>query len=144
MIYDTLPNFQGVQDVLFCETGGLVWRLQHFCGRSSVPHGKQTPISRNLIQNTLAAAMEKEHDADVCLFGHVHYSSSAGFPSSGKYGYTLPALKARGEAYGRQYNDFYDVGLSLWKQDREGAPLQDYSKEFKIKVAYKKPKLYRG
>lgn len=144
IIYDRLHNMQAYDDILFCETGGLIWRLQHFIARSGTPYGKQTPISKQLIQNMLSAAMGKEHDANVSLFGHVHYSCGAAFPSAGKYGFALPALKARGESYGRQFNDFYDVGLSVWKQECEGAPLQDYTKEFKIKVAYDKPTLWKG
>ena len=144
--YDKLSyecNVAGVEShVLFGEFGGLVWRLSHFVGRSGTPYGKQTPVSKELIANTLKTAMHVEHDADVVLFGHTHYCVSSGFPMSKKRGYTCPALKARGESYGRKFNDFYDVGLLMFKQEREGAPLQEFP--FKIPVAYKMPKLYRG
>ena len=141
-VYTRLHNVQAVEDVLFCHRTGLIWRLQHFVGRSSVAHGKQTPLAKQQIQNTLAAAMGKEHDADICLFGHVHYCVSAGFPSAGKTGFTCPCLKLRGEAYGRQYNDFYDVGFLLFGQEKNGAPLADYTKQVKIRTAYEKPALY--
>jgi len=141
-VYDRLPNMQGYDDVMFVENAGLIWKLQHFVGRSSTFQGKQTHVVKQLIQNTLGVAMEKEHDADVLLFGHVHYCVGASFPMSHKRGYTLPCLKLRGESYGRQYNDFYDVGLLFWKQDKEGAPLQEYS--VKVKIAYTKPRLWKG
>ena len=81
---------RGVDDVLFGEFGGLVWRVTHFTARSSVPYGKQTPVSKELILNTLQSARQLEHDSDVLLFGHTHYCVSAGFPLSQKRGYTCP------------------------------------------------------
>lgn len=140
-VYSRLDNIQAYDDTLFVVRGGKIWKLQHFVGRSSVPYGKSGPLARQVIQNTLATAMEKEHDADMMLFGHVHYCVSTGFPMADKRAYTCPTLKCRGEAFGRQYNDFYDVGVLLFKQDKEGAPCQEFG--FKIPVAYQKPKLWR-
>lgn len=139
-VYSRLDNMQAYDDVLFVQRGGKIWKLQHFVGRSAVPYGKSGPLARQLIQNTPATAMEKEHDADMLLFGHVHYCVSTGFPMSDKRAYSCPTLKCRGEAYGRQYNDFYDVGVILFKQEKEGAPCQEFG--FKINVAYAKPKLW--
>jgi hypothetical protein len=141
-IYEGVPNIRGWEDKLFVEASGLVWRVQHHIGRSGTPYGKQTPLSKAMIQNTLSVACEKEHDADVQLYGHVHYCVGASFPMSRKRAFTLPCLKLQGEAYGRRFNDFYDVGLLLFKQEKEGAPLQEHP--LKIKVAYERPKLYKA
>lgn len=140
-IYRQLPNMKAWDDTLFVEHGGLNWRLQHHVGRSGTPYGKQTPLSRSMIQNTLASCLGKEHDADVQLYGHVHYCVSAGFPMSRKRAFTLPCLKLQGETYGRRFSDFYDVGILMFRQEREGEPVQAIG--FKIPVAYAAPTLYK-
>jgi hypothetical protein len=142
MIYCRLRNMQGYDDSLTVEANGVIWNLQHHISRSSTPYGKQSPLAKQIVQNTLAAAMEKEEDADMILRAHTHYCVSAGFPMSNKRAYTLPTLKLRGEAYGRQYNDLYDVGMLAWYQPGKGEPLQEH--RFKIDIAYRKPTLYKG
>ncbi|MBU2051234.1 MAG: hypothetical protein KKH61_19990 [Gammaproteobacteria bacterium] len=141
-VYAQLPNMQAWEDTLFAEACGLTWRLSHFIARSSVAHGKQTPLAKEIVKNTLSVAMDTEPDVDILLFGHVHYCVSAGYPMSRKRAYTLPTLKMRGEAYGRRFNDFYDVGMMLFKQEKEGAPLQEYP--LKVRTASRKPKVYRA
>lgn len=143
--YDKLSkdyNICGVEDAIFGEFGGLVWKISHFVGRSSTPYGKQTPVTKQIINNTLLSDMGREHDADVLLFGHVHYCTSTGFPMSKKRAFTTPTLKMRGEAYGRRFCDFYDVGILCFKQEQKGAPVQEYG--FKMPIAYTPPKLYKG
>ena len=122
-VYDQTKNMQAYDDVLFVEAGGLVWRLDHNIGRSGTPYGKSTPLSKVQIFNTLKSSIDEEHEANVCLHGHVHYCVSSGFPMSNKIGYTLPALKMRGESYGRKFNDFYDVGMLLFRQENDGEPV---------------------
>jgi len=126
IIYQETPNIQGWDDSLFLEIGGLMWRAAHFIGRSGTPYGKQTPLSKAMIMNTLLASASREHSADVMVYGHVHYSVGAAFPMSNKQAFTCPAMKRRGERYGKKFYDFYDVGLMLTKQDKEGAPIQYY------------------
>lgn len=142
MIYCRLRNMQAYDDSLTVDTNGIIWNLQHHIARSSTPYGKQSPLAKQMVQNTLASAMEKEEDADMILRAHTHYCVSAGFPMSNKRAYTLPTLKLRGEAYGRQYNDLYDVGFLAWYQPGKGEPLQEY--RFKIDIAYRKSKVYKA
>lgn len=141
IIYTQLHNMQAWDDVGYVEAGGLIWKLQHFVSRSGTPYGKQTSLAKQIVYNSLAVSMHKEPDADILLFGHVHYCVGASFPMSKKQAVTLPCLKLRGESYGRQFNDFYDVGLLLGKQECEGAPVAWYPK--KIKVAYEKPEVWK-
>ena len=83
--------------------------FRHAIDRSSVPHGKATAPLRALMWNKLNAARGMEPQADLCVFGHVHYHVFAG----DAYGtaLTLPALQL-GTEYGAACVDGdYDVGL---------------------------------
>jgi hypothetical protein len=140
-VYNRLPNIAAVGDKLAVFRHGTTWLLQHHIGRSCTPYGKQTALSKNIINNTLAEAAGKEHDADILLFGHVHYCVAAGYPMSNKWAYTLPCLKLPGESYGRRFNDFYDVGFMLFSQEKEGSFAVPH--RIKIPMANRKERLCR-
>lgn len=145
MFYQSLPNMQGWEGVMYVEPKktGLIWRLQHHISRSGTPYGKQTPLSKGMVFNSLKAAQETEHEADVSLYGHVHYCVGSTFPFQGKRGksaYTLPALKLTGERYGWRFNDYYHVGLTLFAQEKAGD--QPRVIPIKFDVGSKLPKLY--
>ena len=141
-VYADLNNIVGWDDVMSVKAGGIIWRLQHFVPRSSVPYGKQTPLAKEIVMNTLQAAAGIEHDADVMLYGHVHYSVLASYPMAGKTAVSLPTLKLRGEQYGRKYHDFYDVGLLLFEQERDGDKAIRV-RPLEIGVHRKLPKLWK-
>lgn len=138
--YDRLPNVQALGDRLSVEIGGMVHDLAHHIGRSGVPYGKHTALSREIIYNNLRHEMI-EPQGNVFWRGHVHYCVSAGFPMSRKIAYTCPCLKLPGESYGRRFNDFYDIGMLLWRQQRGEIPVVT-----PIKFAFhlKRRALYHG
>lgn len=109
---EVLAGIVGAKTVgprLAVEHDGYTIIFRHAIDRSSVPHGKATAPLRALMWNKLNAARGMEPQADLCVFGHVHYHVFAG----DAYGtaLTLPALQL-GTEYGAACVDGdYDVGL---------------------------------
>jgi predicted MPP superfamily phosphohydrolase len=100
----------GGEDVI--DVNGLLINYRHHLGSSSVPHGRATAISKEVIWNKLWAIRGEYPMADVVLRSHVHYHVFAGGP--GWLGMSLPALQGYGSKYGgRRMSGTVDVG-AVW------------------------------
>ena len=98
---------------------GLIFDVKHKIGRSSVPHGRGTPLSRAAFWNKLSAEREIEPRAHVFIRSHVHYFTYVG--DGGYLAISTPALQAFGSKYGtRQCEGTVDVGLLQFDVDRDG------------------------
>lgn len=94
------------------DVNGLIFNYRHHLGSSSVPHGRATAISKEVIWNKLWALRGEYPMADVVLRSHVHYHIFAGGP--GWLGMSLPALQGYGSKYGgRRMSGTVDVGM-VW------------------------------
>lgn len=62
-----------VQGHLFLSVNGRVFDIKHKIGRSTIPHGRLTPLIRAAMWNTLWAARDRQPAADVIIRSHVHY-----------------------------------------------------------------------
>lgn len=91
---------------------GLVFNYRHYIGRSSIPHGKYTPIARDRLWNVLWNDRGEYPKAHVILRSHVHYFAYCG--DADWLAMTLPALQGYGTKYGaRQMSGMVDFGL-VW------------------------------
>ncbi|MFH2001621.1 MAG: hypothetical protein ABIK28_18195 [Planctomycetota bacterium] len=78
---------------------GVTFDCKHFASRSSIPHGKGTPLMRDVLWNTLWAERELQPKGDIIIRSHVHYAFYCGEPGSW-WACTTPALQGMGSKYG--------------------------------------------
>jgi hypothetical protein len=113
-----------IQDVLDLEVNGKTFNFRHHNSRSGIPHGRATPILKEVLWNQLEALQGEYPHADAIIRSHVHYSLQVkhGFDP---YGISTPALQGYGSKYGERrvsgtvhYGfivcDVYDDGEMKW------------------------------
>ena len=101
------------------DINGLIINMKHTIGRSSIPHGRATPIARDRLWNLLWNERGQCPKADVILRSHVHY-----FHYTGEHNWlamTLPALCGLGSKYGSRIpSETVDFGIVWFDiQDKE-------------------------
>lgn len=101
------------------DVNGLVFDYRHYVGRSIIPHGRHTSVSRERLWNLLWAEWDEYPKAQVFLRSHVHY-----FNFCGGYKWlalTTPALQGPKTKFGtRQSTGTVDFGIvSFDVVDRE-------------------------
>ena len=109
---DVLAGMLGAELVhsrLFLRAHGKVLACRHKINRSSIPHGKGTPLLRAKLWNELNAARGTEDLADLMVFSHVHYYSFAG--DSRGAAVTCPALQIWTEYGETECEGNIDVGM---------------------------------
>lgn len=119
----------------FVEIGGVSFCLRHKMSRSSIPHGRGTPLAKEAVWNELKAARKKEPKADVHLFGHVHYYHYCG--GNDWLAMTLPGLQAATEYGLEEVSGDVDWGV-VWFDVENGA--FDWGCEI-VKVVADKPEV---
>ena len=94
---------------LFPEVEGVVFDLKHKVGGSSIPHGRHTAVSRELLWNQIwSDRADGQPLAKVLLRAHVHYH---GFCGDGtRLAMTVPALQGWTTFGGRQVSGTVDWG----------------------------------
>jgi len=94
---DTIARELGgdIRSEQFINIEGYRVYARHKIGRSNIPHGKNTSLSRKKIWNELKAAWKLEPHADLLLFSHVHYCEGnfSFFGERKVSSMTLPALQ---------------------------------------------------
>lgn len=106
------------------EVNGRVIDMKHKIGSSQIPHGRFTPLARDILWNREWAADGSQPRADILLRSHVHYHVPLEY--EGCIGMTLPAMQGFGSKFGsRQCSgkvhigfviiDIYDNGEIQWK-----------------------------
>jgi hypothetical protein len=94
----------------YLDVNGLVFSYRHFISKSSIPHGRATPLARERLWNVLWSEWGEYPKADVLLRSHVHYFAYTG--GFGWLGVITPALQGRGTKYGaRVCSGTVDFGL---------------------------------
>lgn len=88
------------------------FNIRHHIGSSSVPHGRWTPIAKEVLWNDLKAERETEDRADILIRSHVHYHVYGG--DSRQLAMTTPCLQAPGSRYGtRRMSGIIDIGFII-------------------------------
>lgn len=105
-----LVNAEKISGNDWLDVNGLVINYRHYVGRSSIPHGRYTPVARERLWNLLWAEWGEYPKAHVIVRSHVHYFAHCG--GFGWLGLTTPALIGYGDKYGtRQCSGTVDFGL---------------------------------
>ena len=98
------------------KVNSTVFNAKHHIGRSSIPHGRATPILRERLNNILWEEKGLYEKADIIIRSHVHYFCYAG--GDNYLVMTLPALSGLGSRYGARIPSepvdfgivYFDVG----------------------------------
>lgn len=124
-----------VFDRFLGDIGGKIFDIRHKIGRSSIPHGRMTPLSRQVLWSRLKA--EKDGiKADVIIRSHVHYHVF--LEENGVMAMTLPALQGA-SAYGAQECDGeVDYGIIILDIEPDGNILK---RKFLPKLASLQPQM---
>jgi hypothetical protein len=98
----------------FVDVNGLVFNLKHKVSRSSIPHGRATPLKKAKLWELIYKDYKNFPNSDILLRGHCHY-----FDYSGDAKYLMavcPCLKMLGERYGaRNFDDAIDYGFLVFE-----------------------------
>jgi len=102
------------------EINGVVFDLKHHIGRSSIPHGRGTPIMKEKLWNLIWAEFQEQPQANVLIRAHVHSFDYIGF-STKWLAMTLPALQGQGSKYGARIpSQHVDFGFVKFIIDERG------------------------
>jgi len=94
----------------FFNINGREFNLKHKIGASSVPHGRLTPLAREILQNREWHLEGTEPLADVLIRSHVHYYEQ--IHHSGTLGFITSGLQGLGNKYGsRQCSGVVNFGV---------------------------------
>ncbi len=112
---------------------GKVINYKHHAGRSSIPHGKGTPLAKERLWNVMWAIRDEYPLADVLLRHHNHYFTFIG--EAGWLAVSCPALQGYGTKYGqRRVLGTVDTGVFWLDIYKDGTIKWD----FRIKRFYRK------
>lgn len=101
------------------DINGVVFDVKHHLGSSNMPHGRQAPLSRDWLWNSLWAEAGEQPKADVIIRSHVHYYSYVG--GSDWLAMSTPALQAMGSKYGgRRCSGMVHFGMVSFNIDPKG------------------------
>jgi hypothetical protein len=91
---------------------GLIINMKHTVGRSSIPHGRSTPISKDRLWNLLWSERDQCDKAHIIIRSHVHYFHAIIDPMY--MAMTLPALMGLGSKFGTRIpSETVDFGI-VW------------------------------
>lgn len=103
------------------DIAGKVFDIRHKIGRSSVPHGRMTPLSRQVLWSRLRD--EKSGvKADVIVRAHVHYHIY--MEESGVIAFTTPALQGHSDFGALECDGEVDYGLIILDVYNDGRILK--------------------
>lgn len=118
-------NIIKIENVGRLNIHGKLFKYRHYVGRSSIPHGRFTPLARERLWNVLWSERKEDIQADYLIFAHVHYHICCGEPNTWM-AYTCPALQAYGTRFGEQkMSGTVDFGLMWSETDRTGDTIFD-------------------
>lgn len=118
------------------DINGKIFDVKHKIASSAIPHGRLTPLAREIMWNRLW--YPKQPLADVLLRGHVHYYEQT--DHDGCLGFTAPALQGYGSKFGSRecsgkvdigliIFDVYDDGEIVWKKELANVSTQTVKAE---------------
>lgn len=87
-----------IDDISMFRVEGVGFNARHHNSRSGVPHGRATPLLKEVLWNLINSAEGTEERADVMIRSHVHYLQYAGDEHS--LAISTPALQGGGSKYG--------------------------------------------
>lgn len=100
------------------DVNGCIFDLRHKVGRSSIPHGKATPLLKQALTNLLWVERGAQERASVILRGHVHYECAAG--DSKCWSISCPGLEWSTKFGSREVDGIASIGVIIFEVDEKG------------------------
>jgi len=95
------------------DVNGVIFDYQHKIGSSSIPHGRLTPLAREILWNRLWASRGLTPKADILIRSHDHYFEQC--DHDGCLGFITPCLQGFGSKYGsRECSGTVDIGFIVF------------------------------
>ncbi len=92
------------------EINGIMFDLKHKIGSSSIPHGRLTPLAREILWNQLWHLRGKAPRANVLIRSHTHYFEETNH--DGCKAFITPCLQGFGSKFGaRECSGTVDIGV---------------------------------
>jgi predicted phosphodiesterase len=109
--YNIAKNLDAsIEGHMFLKAEGLVFDIKHKIGTSSVPYGRSTAISREVVWALIKEAKSGWPKVDVVVRGHAHYFRWV--EEAGKTAFICPSLQlARGRYGSREMSGDVDWGM---------------------------------
>lgn len=109
-----------IESQQYIDVNGLIFNLKHKTGnRSSVPHGRFTPLARADLWDELKGSRGTAPKSDIILRAHCHHYGMIG--TSRSQGYFVPALQGF-TGYGEESNegdvDFGLLQFLVWSKEK--------------------------
>ena len=82
------------------KVGNIVINYRHHASRSSIPHGRGTPLAKENLWNDLKAQRGENPRADIIIRSHTHYFAYIG--EADWLAVSTPALQGYGSKYGEK------------------------------------------
>lgn len=101
------------------DINGIIIDMKHKIGSSNIPHGRLTPLAREVLWQKIWASRQQVPEADIILRSHVHYYEE--IYHDGCRAFTLPAMQGFGSKFGsRQCSGTVDIGFVIFDIDEKG------------------------
>lgn len=118
-ILDALTKGAEIGGHEWLSINGRIFDVKHKVGASQIPHGRLTPIAREVLWNRQWAARGGQPKADVLLRAHNHYYEHA--DHDGCLAFNMPCLQGYGSKYGiRQCAGTVDMGILVFDVYQDG------------------------
>ena len=103
---------------LFLDVNGCVFDIKHKVGKSTIPHGRLTPLIRAAMWNTIWNAIGRQPKARFFVRSHVHYYES--WKNSHWEGVITPAFQYNTTFGIRECEGTVDIGFIYFDVDGDG------------------------
>jgi hypothetical protein len=95
------------------DINGRVFDCKHKIGSSTIPHGRMTPLAREILWNRLWSSRGQQPLADVLIRSHAHYYEHC--DHDGCLGFITPSLQGFGSKFGsRECSGTVDLGCLVF------------------------------
>ena len=102
----------------FVQVHGKWFDIKHKTARSSIPHGKMTPVAKTRMWNALLSAKGRQPKADVILRAHVHEHHFCG--DVDWLALTVPGLQGPSDYGEREVEGSVDFGVAIFDISPKG------------------------
>lgn len=95
------------------DINGKIFDCKHKLGSSQIPHGRLTPLAREILWNKEWSFQNNTPLADILIRSHVHYYNQVDHDNC--LGFSLPAMQGFGSKFGsRQCSGKVDIGFVIF------------------------------
>jgi hypothetical protein len=95
------------------DVNGRIIDCKHKIGSSTIPHGRMTPLMREILWNRIWAARGEQPKADILIRSHAHYYEHCDHDDC--LGFITPCLQGYGSKFGsRECSGTIDLGVLMF------------------------------